>query len=206
MNEVERLRRAVGSHHPADERESASCATMLAELERLERPFDGDADRTHVTGSGIVVGPRGVVLHKHRRLSRWMQPGGHVEPGESPADAAVRECAEETGLEVQHPPEGPAMVHVDVHQASKGHVHLDVRYLLLARDEDPAPPPEESQEVAWFSWDEALDMADDALRGALCTARRVFDAPAGSAGAMPGSAGATTRRTDPAATERTGDG
>jgi 8-oxo-dGTP pyrophosphatase MutT (NUDIX family) len=147
----------------------------LAELDSLDRPFDEDADLTHVTASGIVAGPRGVILHKHRRLKRWMQPGGHIEPGETPAEAGLRECAEETGLAVSYPRSGPVMLHVDVHPAANGHVHLDVRYLMSAPDEDPAPPPDESQEVAWFSWENAAEVADDALLGALRSARRVID-------------------------------
>ena len=66
------------------------------------------------------------------------------------------------------------MVHVDVHPAANGHVHLDVRYLMFAPDQDPAPPPNESQEVAWFSWEEAMEMADDSLVGALRTTHRVI--------------------------------
>ena len=81
MNEVERLRAAIEVHQPGDEREAASRATILAGLDSLERPFDENADLTHVTGSGIVVGPRGVILHKHRRLKMWMQPGGHMSRG-----------------------------------------------------------------------------------------------------------------------------
>ena len=38
---------------------------------------------THVTASGIVVGRRGTVLHRHKRLGIWMQPGGHIDAGES---------------------------------------------------------------------------------------------------------------------------
>ena len=175
VNEVERIRAAIEAHQPGDDREAASRATFLAGLDSLERPFDEHADLTHVTGSGIVVGPRGVILHKHRRLKMWMQPGGHIEPGETPADAALRESGEETGLSLSHPPGGPEMVHVDVHPAANGHVHLDVRYLMFAPDQDPAPPPNESQEVAWFSWREAVEMADDSLLGALRAAHRVID-------------------------------
>ena len=35
------------------------------------------------------------------RLSRWLLPGGGVEAGEHPEEAVVRECLEETGLNVQ---------------------------------------------------------------------------------------------------------
>jgi 8-oxo-dGTP pyrophosphatase MutT (NUDIX family) len=176
---VARLRRAIEDHPPGDQREAESCRRCLVELDRLPRPFDQLADLTHVTASGIVVGPRGVVLHNHRRLRRWLQPGGHLEPGECPAEAVIRECTEETGLAVTHLHDGPLLLHVDVHTAAQDHVHLDIRYLVLAPDEDPAPPPEESQEVAWFSWDAAAELADEALSGALRSARRVMRTSAG---------------------------
>ncbi len=176
---VESLVEAVRAHQPVDEREALSRSIILAELERLDRPFDEDADLTHVTASAIVVGHRGVVLHLHRRLHRWMQPGGHVEAGESPSDAALRECVEETGLPVAHPAAGPTLAHVDVHTAARDHVHLDLRYLVRGSDVTPAPGPGESQEVAWFGWEAALGMADDALVGGLRSARRLVGASAG---------------------------
>ena len=146
---------AVSARVPADDREVDARRQFLDDLERLPSPFSEDADPTHVTASAIVVGPRGTVLHVHRRTGAWLQPGGHVEPGEAPWDAARRETMEETGLAVRHPERGPDLVHVDVHDAPRGHVHLDLRYLLLAPDDDPAPEPGESQEVRWFSWEEA---------------------------------------------------
>ena len=69
------------THAAPDDREELSKAIMLAELDRLERPFDRDADPTHFTASAIVTGDRGVVLHRHRRLHRWLQPGGTCRPG-----------------------------------------------------------------------------------------------------------------------------
>ncbi len=131
---------AIEAHPPVDPREAAAKEVFLAELDRLPHPFDQREGPVHVTGSAIVVGPRGVILVKHRRLHRWMQPGGHIEPGETPEEAAVRECTEETGLPVAHPVGGPILIHVDVHEASKGHIHLDVRYLVFAPDEDPRSP------------------------------------------------------------------
>jgi 8-oxo-dGTP pyrophosphatase MutT (NUDIX family) len=152
-----------------------SMGIFAAELDRLPAPLDRYADLTHVTASGIVVGDRGVVLHLHRRLHRWMQPGGHLDPGETPAEAMVRECAEETGLVVLHPPDGPTLIHVDVHPSANGHVHLDLRYLVWAPDEEPVPGPGESKDVAWFSWEEAISVADEALVGALRSAQEFGD-------------------------------
>lgn len=154
---------SVEGFDAATPREVASKDVFLAELGRLDRPFDRNSDPVHITGSAIVSGPRGTVLHWHKRLGGWLQPGGHVDAGEAPWEAALRETREETGLSVRHPPGGPRMVHLDVHPAAQGHTHLDLRYLLLADDSDPQPPPGESQEVRWFSLEEAISIADDGL-------------------------------------------
>lgn len=156
----------------ADGREEESRRRVLGLLDSLPRPFDEEADRRHVTGSAVVVGPRGTVLHLHKRLHAWMQPGGHVDPGEGPWEAALRESEEETGLHLAHPADGPRLVHVDVHEAAKGHEHYDLRYLLVADDGDPAPREGESPDVRWFSWEEADRLADESLRAALTAARR----------------------------------
>jgi 8-oxo-dGTP pyrophosphatase MutT (NUDIX family) len=189
---VEGARAEVEIHPAADGREERSRTRILEALVRLPHPFDEEADLEHVTGSAVVVGRRGTVLHRHKRLGRWLQPGGHLEPGEGPWDAALRESEEETGLSLLHPLDGPRLLHLDVHEAAEGHIHLDFRYLLLAPDEDPTPPPGESPEARWYSWEEALAMADDALLGALDVARKQPEAldvadrddesPAGGAG------------------------
>ena len=162
------LAAAVAARTPVDERERQSIERFSAELARLDRPYDEDADDVHVTGSAIILGDRGVVLHLHKRMNLWLQPGGHVDAGEDPADAALREAIEETGLELVHDEAPPVIAHVDAHDGPKGHFHLDVRYVLRATsDADPTPPPEESQDCRWFAWDEAIAVADPGLSGAL---------------------------------------
>jgi 8-oxo-dGTP pyrophosphatase MutT (NUDIX family) len=162
LDPVAEVRRAVAAFDAATVREIASRDRFLAELDRLAAPFDRYADPVHVTGSAIVAGPRGTVLHLHKRLGGWMQPGGHVDPGETPWQAAVRETLEETGLAVRHPDGGPYLIHIDAHPAG-AHVHLDLRYLLLSEDIDPSPPPGESPHVRWFSLADAIGLADEAL-------------------------------------------
>lgn len=161
------LRARLAELTPVDEREAASLLRIAAELERLPHPLDEHADKVHFTASAIVVGSRGVILHRHKRLGLWLQPGGHIDPGESPAEAVVREVREETGLPVRHAADGPHLIHVDVHDGGRGHIHLDLRYLLQAEGGDPQPEAGESQEVRWFGWEEAIAVADPGLEGAL---------------------------------------
>jgi 8-oxo-dGTP pyrophosphatase MutT (NUDIX family) len=170
------LRALVAEHRPTSPREAAAKDRFLAELDRLADPYDEHAGPTHVTASAIVVGTRGTVLHLHKRLARWMQPGGHIDAGEEPPDAALREAVEELGLDVAHPPGGPRLIHLDVHEAALGHTHLDLRYVLFGSADDPHPPPGESPEARWFAWGEASAMADEALAPALLIARAEWDA------------------------------
>jgi 8-oxo-dGTP pyrophosphatase MutT (NUDIX family) len=168
------LVRQVAAHHPGDAREFRSLSRIRALLAWLPRPFDEHADATHVTASGIVLDGHGhLLLHRHKRLGRWLQPGGHLDPGELPWEAARRETAEETGLVATHPSSGPLLVHVDVHEGPRGHVHLDLRYLLRADgDAPPAPAIGESPEVAWCSSEQVADRGDASTVAALVAARR----------------------------------
>jgi 8-oxo-dGTP pyrophosphatase MutT (NUDIX family) len=156
------VRDAVAGFDARSERELVSRQRILVELDRLADPFGGGGGPVHLTGSGIISGPRGTVLHMHRRLHLWLQPGGHLEPEEPPWEAALRESSEETGLPVRHPPGGPLLVHLDAHPAG-AHFHLDLRYLLLCDSTEPAPPVGESQEVRWFDLAGAKAIADAGL-------------------------------------------
>ena len=170
----DQIRHGVTTRVATDLREQHCLETFLQLFDTLDRPFDEAASPVHVTASALVVGPRGVVLHLHKRLGIWLQPGGHIDADESPWDAARRETAEETGLDAQHPDSGPELIHVDVHPGARDHTHLDLRYLLIAPDVEPCPPPGESQSVRWFGWDEALAVADVGLRGPLVALSQRF--------------------------------
>ena len=166
-----RVRRTVEARVPIDAAERDGISTFLEHFDALEDPFDQTLDPVHVTGSAIVIGPRGVVLLRHKRLGFWLQPGGHIDPGESPWAAGLREAAEETGLDVAFADVAddgaPRLVHVDVHPGGRGHTHLDLRYLVDGGDADPAPPDDESQEIDWFEWPAAVERAGDPRLSAL---------------------------------------
>jgi 8-oxo-dGTP diphosphatase len=54
----------------------------------------------HLTASMVVIDPaaESVLLIWHRATGLWMFPGGHVDPDETPGEAALREVLEETGV------------------------------------------------------------------------------------------------------------
>jgi 8-oxo-dGTP pyrophosphatase MutT (NUDIX family) len=168
------VRTQLERHRPGDGVEVRSLARTRQLLEWLAQPLDEDADPTHVTGSAIVLDADGrVLLHRHKRLGRWLQPGGHLDPGELPWQAAVRETWEETGVRATHPDDGVELLHVDVHEGPRGHVHLDLRYLLFGAGTAPlAPAAGESPDVAWCTLAEVVALADRSTWAAVAAARR----------------------------------
>jgi 8-oxo-dGTP pyrophosphatase MutT (NUDIX family) len=163
------LRDALLRHAPADDREAADVAAILALVETEPRCFARTTFAPgHVTGSGFVVHPpsRRVLLHHHRRLDAWLQMGGHDEGESDPRATALREGAEESGL-TDLTLLSPEILDVDVHAipAGKGeppHLHHDVRYALATLAPDAIRRDDaESIALRWFSLGEAARAMDD---------------------------------------------
>ncbi|HSP81831.1 MAG TPA: NUDIX hydrolase [Myxococcaceae bacterium] len=176
------LNELLARHVPTDEKEREDLERMRAFAVELARPFSREQERAHFTGSVVVVDPAGerVVMVHHGKLHRWLQPGGHAEEGDvgDMEATALREAREETGCRVRLHERAPRPLDVDVHtiparKAEPEHLHLDVRYLVVAEDPEAlAHDPGESFGAQWLTWDEALERADEApLRRMLEKAR-----------------------------------
>lgn len=118
----------------------------------------------HLTGSAIVVDHdrrRFLLLH-HRKLDRWLQPGGHADGDGDLGGVALREAVEETGIDDLRLVT-PAL-DVDVHPIpprghEPAHLHLDLRFLLLSGPGAQPVGNHESRDVRWIELGE-LDRHD----------------------------------------------
>ena len=71
----------------------------MTTLRRVETEARACPER-EFTVAVFVVHDGAVLLHRHKKLDMWLPPGGHVEPGELPDEAAIRETKEEAGLDI----------------------------------------------------------------------------------------------------------
>lgn len=131
----------------------------------------------HVTASAAIVDPtrKGLLLVHHRKVGRWLQPGGHCEAGDATLGAAaLREATEESGIHGLRLV--PGILQVDRHPAPchPGVVeeHLDVRYLVIAPARSEPRVSAESDAVRWFGWDALADDIEPTVLEMLDAARR----------------------------------
>lgn len=101
--------------------------------------------------AAMIVNEAGAVLCVRRGASRfastahkWEFPGGKVEPGETPAQAAVREIREELGMEVRVLADGPVVEHVYPEFAITLH-----GVLCAAAEGSPEPTLREHTAAEW---------------------------------------------------------
>jgi 8-oxo-dGTP pyrophosphatase MutT (NUDIX family) len=116
-----------------------------------------------VTASAFVLDPSQgrLALILHKKLGRWLQPGGHVELTDRDLEAAARrEVLEETGLGSLACLED-GIFDVDVHEipARKDeprHAHFDVRFAFVA---DSVEARAANDEIDGFRWIELTTLS-----------------------------------------------
>jgi 8-oxo-dGTP pyrophosphatase MutT (NUDIX family) len=162
-------RRHIEAARPGDPTHEAHRRRMLAFLAEHDDALDRTCVEGHLTGSALVVDPadRRVLLMLHAKLRRWFQPGGHADGDGALPGVAWREATEETGLD------GLAVaapaIDLDIHHVGPPHgphLHLDVRYLVVAPAGSTPAGNHESLDLRWVAVDELprYDVDDGLLR------------------------------------------
>lgn len=109
----------------------------------------------HLTASAIIITATGshVLLTLHTKAKKWLQTGGHLEPGDtSLAAGALREAVEESGL--VDLAIDPDIATLSYHRLANtfGHctAHLDVQYVVVCPELTAPTISAESTDLAWF--------------------------------------------------------
>ena len=167
----EELAQELDRYSTADPAEAEALARIRRFVSSPADPFSRDNPEGHVTGSAVVARPDGsaFLLVHHRKLDRWLQPGGHAEESDASVfDTAVREAREETGISDFVAPIGRRIFDVDVHPIpargrDPAHLHFDLRYLLTCRaPHDPSLAEDPERPMLWLPLERAREAGVDA--------------------------------------------
>jgi NUDIX domain. len=169
--------------------EADSTATFLDFLASSGQIFERSHAPGHFTGSAWLVSADGarVLLMHHRKLDRWLQPGGHADGETQLASVALREAGEETGVPCLHIEGG--IFDLDRHRIparehEPAHWHYDVRYVVRCGADEHFTPNQESRALAWRPVQEVAQ--DESLDGSLRQMARKWLARAAHDGAACG--------------------
>lgn len=120
----------------------------------------------HLTASAWVVdeGRSHVLLLHHRKLDRWLQPGGHADGEADLLSVATRELEEETGVTGAEPVKG--IFDIDVHEipgmdGMEQHQHYDIRFMMRLPRTSALQGNHESNDIRWQPLSTAATLTDE---------------------------------------------
>jgi 8-oxo-dGTP pyrophosphatase MutT (NUDIX family) len=133
-----------------------ACANQIIEfIKQYEPCFNRELSVGHMTGSAWIVNRAGThtLLTHHKKLNKWLQPGGHADGDSDILQVAKREADEESGLKGLEIGDGQ-IFDIDIHQIparanEPQHLHHDIRFVFHAVESEDFIVSEESHDLAW---------------------------------------------------------
>jgi 8-oxo-dGTP pyrophosphatase MutT (NUDIX family) len=126
------------------------------------------------TASVYLLDNQKVFLSFHRKLQKWLPPGGHVEQNETPSEAAQREVKEETGFDISFicqenihinywnaksiaRPYLCLLEEIPAYREIPAHQHIDLVYIakVIGGNLNCCDP------FQWFTWKDLLHLSPD---------------------------------------------
>lgn len=141
----------------------------------------------HFTSTAYIIFQNRVLLHRHPKLLKWLPPGGHLEPNETPVEAAKREAREETGLDIEilsfdlihlrfpnaisfERPFHCLLENIPEHNGTPAHQHIDMIYLARPID----PNQKVSADFRWFSLEDTQAIQNELFPDTSEMLRHIF--------------------------------
>ena len=160
-NMVDEIISHIRAHRAFDHAEASAKADALAFIRAYPECLHRSCLQGHLTASAWILSSdlRAAVLLHHKKLDRWFQPGGHVDGNPNLLESALREAAEETGLQVSDfNLASRAIFDIDAHTIparpnEPKHTHFDIRYALTVNYQE-LPGNAESHAVRFVNLDQ----------------------------------------------------
>ena len=165
MNLLDRLEQ----YKPTDEDERISRDMSVQFIHTYRHAFERSLSCGHITASALLLNQDKTkfLLMRHTKLNKWVKVGGHCDGNRDVLAVALKEAAEESGIQLIEPMTTD-LFDVEVHHVKKTfmepeHYHYDMRFLLKTVENDALVKNHESTNLRWFSFDEHLPPLDHAL-------------------------------------------
>lgn len=130
------------------------------------------------TATVYIIDNQRVLLINHKKLNKWLPPGGHLDPNEIPPDGAKREAFEETGLEIEFLTQENVWIErwnarsfprpylclleeISERPGVPAHQHIDFIYLAKPTGGEEKHNHRETDGMRWFALSEIETLASD---------------------------------------------
>lgn len=132
----------------------------------------------HLTATAYIIKDGKTLLHFHKKLKKWLPPGGHIETNETPAECAKREALEETGLEISiikqenlwlnywnassiERPYLCLLENIPAHGLTPEHQHIDMIYVATPSGGKEIEELIAKNELKWFTKEDLKALKPD---------------------------------------------
>lgn len=131
-----------------------------------------------LTSSVYIIDDNKVLLIFHKKLQKWLPPGGHLDANETPPQAAKREALEETGLEIEFIKQENIWINrwnansferpylclleeIPAFGEKVAHQHIDFIYVARPSGGKIVQNLIETSGIHWFTWEEIEALKTD---------------------------------------------